>query len=226
MLISLIRSILLYLILIAVIRAMGKRQIGEMEASEFVVTMLIADLASVPMQNNAISLFSGLVPILAVLALELILSVASMKLNSVRTLLCGRPVILIRNGEISQENLRRTRVTLDELTAQLREQGILDLGTVNYAILETNGQISVFPYARHRPATAAEAGIEAQEERLPITVIGDGKLIEENLRLAGRNRGWLDGVLRAHGCAVRDVFALTVDDAGGIYFCKKEGGSP
>ena len=223
MLISLIRSVLLYLILIAVIRLMGKRQIGQMGASEFVVTMLIADLASVPMQNNGISLFSGLIPILAVLALELILAAASMKWLGVRRLLCGRPVILVENGKISQENLGRTRVTFDELTGQLRAQGILDLGEVNYAILETDGHISVFPYARCRPAAAAEAGLSPADPALPYTVVSDGRLLEENLALAGRDRTWLEDELSKRGCALRDVFVLTVDRAGHVYFCRKEG---
>ncbi len=221
MLISLIRSAILYHLLIMVIRAMGKRQIGQMEASEFVVTMLIADLASVPMQNNAISLFSGLVPILAVLALELILSVASMKLMGVRRLLCGKPVILIEHGRICDENLRRTRITLDELTGQLREQGVLDHTTVNYAILETNGQISVFPYARYRPASAMDAGIKAREESLPFTVVADGRLQKENLRLAGRDRAWLDAQLRSAGCRLADVLLLCVDADGRVNLQRK-----
>ena len=224
MLISFIRSVILYLLLIVVIRSMGKRQIGQMEASEFVVTMLIADLASVPMQNNAISLFSGLVPILAVLALELILSVASMKLVGVRKLLCGKPVILIEHGKISARNLRRTRVTLDELTGQLREQGVLDPATVNYAILETNGEISVFPYATYRPASAMDAGIEATDEALPYTVISDGRILTENLRLAGFDRTWLDGRLRGAGCRPEDVLLMTADAGGTVRLHRKEEG--
>ena len=224
MLISFIRSVILYLVLIAVIRAMGKRQIGQMEASEFVVTMLIADLASVPMQNNAISLFSGLVPILAVLALELILTVASMKLLGVRRLLCGRPVILIEHGRISGDNLRRTRVTLDELTGRLREQGILDPATVNYAILETDGEISVFPYAKYRPASAMDAGIEAKDETLPLALISDGRVLEENLRPAGRDRAWLEKQLCERGCRAKDVLLLTVDGAGTVRIQRKGAG--
>ena len=223
MLISLIRSIILYLILIAAIRLMGKRQIGQMEASEFVVTMLIADLASVPMQNNAISLFSGLAPILAVLALELILAAASLRCLPLRRRLCGKPVILIEHGKISQKNLERTRVTLDELTGQLRTQGVLDLGAVNYAILETNGQISVFPYAACQPVSAADAGLCPPEPTLPVTIVSDGRLLEENLRLAGRDRAWLADILTERGCALRDVFVLTVDGQGNVYFCRREG---
>ena len=164
MLISLLRSMILYTLLILVIRAMGKRQIGQMEASEFVVTMLIADLASVPMQNNAISLFSGLVPILAVLALELILSVASMKLLGVRRLLCGRPVILIEHGRICESNLRRTRVTLEELACQLRisgphgviqrkSQGLDQVGVVLSAEGQpVHGQVAIAGGVFHRSA--------------------------------------------------------------------------
>ncbi len=222
MLISLIRSVVLYLILILVIRLMGKRQIGEMEPSEFVVTMLIADLASVPMQDNAISLFSGLIPILAVLALELILAVGSMKLIGLRRLLCGKPVVLIENGAIVQDNLRRTRVNLDELAGQLREQGILDFSTVKYAILETNGQISVFPYAKYTPASAMDAGLHPKDEKMPFTIISDGHFMEENLHLSGYDRTWLEGVLKQRKCKLRDVFLLTVDSTGNIYFCQKD----
>lgn len=221
MLISLIRSVILYLLLIVVIRLMGKRQLGEMEPSEFVVAMLLADLASVPMQNNAISLFSGLIPILAVLALELCLAAASLKLISVRRLLCGKPVILIEDGKILPENLRRTRVNLDELTGQLREQGILDLSTVKYAILETNGKISAFLYAKNMPAPAMDAGLSPADEKLPYTLISDGRLLEENLSLSGRSRAWLEQHLRARKCTVRDVLLLTVDGDGKLYFCRK-----
>lgn len=223
MLISLIRSVLLYLILIAVIRLMGKRQIGQMEAPEFVVTMLIADLASVPMQNNGISLFSGLIPILAVLALELILAGSSMRWLGVRRVLCGKPVILIENGKISQRNLARTRVTLDELTGRLRAQGVMDLGGVNYAILETDGQISVFPYAKNQPASASDLGLFPDDPALPYTVVSDGRVLEENLALAGRDLQWLEGELSKRACALGDVFVLTVDGTGQVYFCKKEG---
>lgn len=225
MLISLIRTIVLYLILIVVIRLMGKRELGEMEPSEFVVAMIIADLASIPMQDNAISLFSGLVPILAILAMELILAVASMKSIVVRRVLCGKPVILIENGKLIQNNLRRTRIHLDELTGQLREQGIIDLSTVRYAILETNGQISAFPYAKYQPPNAMEAGIAASDDELPYTIISDGRLLTDNLQKSGKNRAWLDDLLREYGCRQREVFLLTVDKQDSVYFCRRESGN-
>ena len=222
MLISLIRSIFLYLVLILVVRLMGKRQIGEMEPSEFVVTMLIANLAAVPMQDNAISLFSGLVPILAVLGLELVLAALSLKQIPLRRLLCGKPVILIENGKILQQNLQKTRINLDELTGQLREQEVLDLSTVKYAILETNGKLSVFLYAKHQPVSAMDAGIQVEEALLPYTLVSDGKLLEDNLRLSGHTRVWLEDSLRSFGGTVEDTFLFTVDAKGKTYFSKKE----
>ena len=154
MLISFIRTIILYSILIAVIRLMGKRQLGEMEPMEFVVTMLLANLAAVPMQETGIPLLSGLVPILVVLSMELLLSVLVYHSVGARKLLCGKPVILMENGRLLQENLKKTRITPDELTEFLRIEGIVDLASVKYAILETNGDISVLPYTKYKPASA------------------------------------------------------------------------
>ena len=148
MILSYIRTIILYLILIIVIRLLGKRQIGEMEASEFVVTMLVANLAAIPMQDGGIPLYSGLVPILTVLGVELVLSTLSLHSVKFRRLLCGKPVILIENGRVLQDNLRKTRVTLDELTGHLREKDVLEIQAVQYAILVTIGILSVCPYPK------------------------------------------------------------------------------
>ena len=213
MLLSSLRTICLYLVLILVVRLMGKRQIGEMEPAEFVVTMLIANLAAIPMQDSGIPLLSGLVPILTVLGVQLILAVASMRFISFRRLLCGKPVILIREGTIDQTNLRRARITLDELTEHLREREVLDLGQVQYAILETNGQISVFPYPQYKPASAKDASVS------------DGKLLESTLAVSGRDRAWLGHQLRSRGCPLRDTYLLTVDGKGNVYFIKKETGN-
>ena len=174
LIVSYLRTVILYTALIAVIRLMGKRQIGQMEPSEFVVTMLVANLASIPMQDGGIPLFSGLVPIITVLALELVLSHLSVKSICFRRVLCGKPVILVENGNILQGNLRKTRVTLDELTGHLRQKDVLDLKSVQYAILETNGELSVFPYPKERPASAGAAGIPVAEQHLPMTVVSDG----------------------------------------------------
>lgn len=222
MLLSYARTVVLYLVLVLVIRIMGKRQIGEMEPTEFVVTMLVANLASIPMQDGAIPLFSGLVPILTVLGVELVLSWLTMRSVPFRRLLCGKPVILIENGKILQDNLRSTRVTLDELTGHLREKDVLDVSLVQFAILETDGKLSVFPYPKARPAAASDAGVQTKNQYLPVTVIEDGYLSRENLRRAGKDEGWVNRVLRQHGATRKNTLLLTVDDGDKIHWVGKE----
>lgn len=219
---SYIRTIVLYLVLIAVIRIMGKRQVGQMEPSEFVVTMLVANLASIPMQDEGVPLYSGVVPILTVLGVELLLSAFSVSSVKFRQLLCGKPVILIENGNILQENLRKTRVTLDELTGHLREKDVLDIKSVQYAILETSGNLSVFPYPKHLPASAAEAGVQVKKQYLPVTIIGDGYLYRKNLALAGKDENWVERVLKDKGVTLEETWLLTVDGADRVVFLRKE----
>lgn len=222
MILSYMRTIILYTALILAMRLLGKRQIGQMEPSEFVVAMLVADLASIPMQNNAIPLVNGLVPILTVMGLELILSHLSLKSIRLRKLLCGKPVILIDNGKIIQENLRRTQVTLDELSGHLREKDVLDIQTVQYAILETNGNLSVFPYPSEQPATARDAGVKAAKQYLPITLISDGRLLADNLKKAKKDGAWLHKVLRERNATSEGTWLLTVDDGEHVYYIPKE----
>lgn len=222
MLLSYLRTMILYLVLIAVVRLMGKRQIGQMEPAEFVVTMLVANLAAIPMQDGGIPLFSGVVPILTVLGMELVLAAAAMGSIRVRRLLCGKPVILIENGKIRQSALRATRITLDELTGHLREKNILDLESVQYAILETNGNLSVFPYPKDVPASAKEAGIQVKEQYLPITIIADGRLYEDNLAIAGRDGKWVQRILDEHRTGLKQTWLLTVDQKGHVLWIPKE----
>ena len=222
MILSYVRAVVLYLVLIAVIRLMGKRQVGQMEPSEFVVTMLVANLASIPMQDGGIPLYSGLIPILTVLGLELVLSAAVLRSMTLRRLLCGKPVILIENGRIVQENLRKTRITLDELTGQLREKDVLQPEKVQYAILETNGNLSVFPYPKENPASAGEAGIPVKDQHLPVTVVGDGYLYRENLQVAGKDERWLQKILKAQKATLEQTWLLTVDSADKVLFIRKE----
>ena len=222
MILSYIRTLVLYVVLIFVIRLMGKRQIGQMEPSEFVVTMLVANLASIPMQDGGIPLYSGLVPILTVLGVELILSALSLKSIAFRKLLCGKPVILIENGKILQKNLRKTRVTLDELTGHLREKDVLDVTSVQYAILETNGNLSVFPYPKERPASARDAGITARKQYLPATIISDGQLLQDNLVVVKKDLKWVQKILTREGATLSDTWLLMVDGADKVTFCRKE----
>ena len=222
MILSYVRTIVLYAALILAVRLMGKRQIGQMEPSEFVVTMLVANLASIPMQDGAIPLYSGLVPILTVLGIELVLSALSLRSIGLRKVLCGKPVILIENGKILQDNLRKTRVTLDELIGHLREKDVLDPRAVQYAILETSGNLSVFPYPAHRPASAKEAGIPTPKQYFPVTVISDGRLLRDNLLLAGKDERWLQKVLHNHHTTLKDTWLLTVDGGDHILWYSRE----
>ena len=222
MILSYLRTLFLYLVLIFAVRLMGKRQIGEMEPAEFVVTMLVANLAAIPMQDGAIPLYSGLVPILTVLGLELVLSGAILRSVKLRRLLCGKPVILIDNGKILQENLRSARITLDELTGHLREKDVLDIQTVQFAILETNGNLSVFPYPKDKPASAKDAGIQAKKQYLPMTIISDGVLLTDNLQKAKKDTAWVHKVLQQHNASIKDTWLLTVDGGDQVLFYRKE----
>lgn len=219
---SVVRTVIVYLFLIASVRLMGKRQVGQMEPSEFVVTMLVANLASLPMEEYGIPLSAGLIPITTVLALEVLLSFLSLRSIFIRKLLCGKPVILIENGRILRENLRRTRVTMDELTGHLREKDVLDPRSVQFAILETNGNLSVFPFPKDRPASAAEAGIKAKPQYLPITIVSDGHILPDNLALARKDEAWIHRVLSQRHASVEDTLLLMVDRQDKIIFYPKE----
>ena len=216
------RTVVLYLLLIVVVRLLGKRQIGQMEPSEFVVTMLVANLASIPMEEPDKSLSHGITPILTILVLELILSAAALRSIKVRKLLCGKPVILIENGNILQENLRKNRITLDELTGHLREKDVLDIASVQYAILETNGNLSVFPYPSEKPASAKDAKIQARKQYLPLTIVSDGRILSDNLQKAGKDEAWLRRVLQERNTDISTTWLLTVDGADHILFYKRE----
>lgn len=217
-----IRTVFLYLVLIAVIRLLGKRQLGQMEASEVVVTMVVADLAAIPMQDEKVPLTAGLIPIGAVLLLELLLSFLSIRNVRLRKWLCGKPVILMENGKFLQQNMRKTRITLDELISQLRQKEILDPSVVQFAILETNGNLSVFPYPEQQPVTAAQTGAATDDQSLPVIVINDGVLLEENLKHSGRERRWLERTLKQHDADIRSTFLLTVNREGQVQFYPKD----
>ena len=220
---GLLRTIILYILIIAGVRLMGKRQVGELEPSELVLSLIIADLASVPMQDYGIPLLAGVVPILTLLSLTMILSVLTMKSVRFRALLCGRPSMVIQNGVVDQREMARNRLTIDELLEELRIQGYTDLSTVKYAILETNGQLSVLPYANQKPATARDMKVSVEEGGLPRVVVSDGRLLEQNLKALGHDRPWLDRQLSQRGCRdVSKVFLLLVDEADAVYFVEKE----
>ena len=223
MLTGFIRAIILYLLIIAGIRLMGKRQVGELEPSELVLSLIIADLAAVPMQDFGIPLLAGIIPILTLLALTMMLSVLTMKCVAFRTLLCGRPSVIIRRGTIDQGEMRRNRLTVDELLEELRAQGYASPAGVAYAILETNGQLSVLPWQREQPPVRGELGVEAGEPGLPLVLISDGRLLPQNLSACGCSGAWLQRQLQRCGLqGPEQVFLMTVDETGEVYLAAKE----
>lgn len=218
MAIAFIRTIILYVLIIAGVRLMGKRQVGELEPSELVVSLLIADLAAVPMQDFGIPLLTGVIPIFTLLALTMILSVLTMKSTRLRVLLCGKPSIVVREGKPDQKEMRRNRFTVDELLEELRMNGYTDLTQIKYAILETNGKLSVLPYADQTPPTAKQLNLHIKDPGLPRVIISDGLLLKENLTKAGYDDIWLDRQLRKHRVHSPDhVFLMTVDELGDVY---------
>lgn len=221
MFLTILRTVILYIVLISVIRLMGKRQIGQMEPSELVVTMLVADLAAGPIQEDGLSVLGALIAIGTILALEVLLSTLSLHSIFWRKALCGKPVILIENGKILQQNLHATRVTLDELSGYLRQKDVLDISKVQYAILETGGSLSVFPFPEEMPATARDAGITPQAQSLPVTVISDGHILQENLRKAGKDETWLQRQLSSRHGKVSETLLFTVDRLDQVVFIKK-----
>ena len=226
MIITLLRTIILYALIVTGFRLLGKRQIGELEPTELVLTLIIADLASVPMQDNGIPLLAGIIPIVTLLCLAMIISMLFMKSARFRFLVSGRPSTIVDHGVLNQKELFRNRLTLDELMEELRTQGCTDLKSIRYAILETNGQLSVLLEPSQRPPSARQLGIQTTKGCLPTVLINDGRIQQQNLCSAGYDRNKLSALLSSYGVSSpSEVYLLTVDEVGGIYFAAKEGAS-
>ena len=227
MMTAFIRTLILYFLIMTGLRLMGKRQIGELEPSELVLTMMISDLATVPMQDFGIPLLAGIIPILTLLALSMLLSQISLHHLRVRALICGTPVVLIKDGTVQQAAMRKNRYTLDELLEELRGQGISSIEDVKYAILENSGQLSVLPRTSQQPPTAAQLDLEVEDEvTLPVILINDGRVLRKNLAACGRDEAWLENQLKkSRLSSPREVFLLTVDEHGSVFCVKKEADS-
>ena len=219
-----LRTVLIYLFLLVCIRLMGKRQIGELQTSEFIITILLSEIASVPISNPSSPLLHSLVPVLILVFLEILISFVLLRLNPLKRLFYGFPAVLINRGEIDLEQMRKNRMELEELLSELRQKGYSDPADVRYAILEENGKLSVFPNADRAPATPSDLGVAVEESGIAHAVVADGRIISNNLRLAGWDEGRLTKELRKHGLALAEVFVLTVDDAGKITCILKKDG--
>lgn len=218
------RTAILYLLLIVGLRLTGKRQIGELEPIELVLTMLLSDLASVPMQDFGIPLVNGVIPIVTLLAMSMLLSCVSLRNVRFRTLICGKPAIIIRNGRLQQDAMRHNRLTLDELFEELRTQGVTDISDVKYAVLETGGQLSVLLRTAAQPVTPEQMRLDCEDDVfLPTVIINDGRLLRGNLRQTGHDEAWLQAQLSENGVdAPSQVFLLSIDERGEIICIVKD----
>lgn len=192
MFILIIRTIILYTYLILIMRVMGKRQIGELEPVDFVVSLMISELATLPMSDNRIPLIYAIVPITTLVFLQVLTSFMELKSERFRIILNGKPSIVIKDGLVNVEELRQLRYNLADLLAELRQQGFFNIMEIHYAILETDGSLSVVPYTPYEPPTRQDLKINIEDEPIPMPVILDGVINFENLKALGKDTYWLN----------------------------------
>lgn len=222
MLINFFRSIILYIIVLVVMRLMGKREIGQLQPFELAIAIMIADLASIPMSDTGIPLSNGIVPILGLLVMHLLISLINLKSIRAREILCGKPRILVYRGKIQKDALIKERFTINELEERIRSQNISSLGDVEYAILETSGQISVIPKPNKRNTIPEDFNIMPEYEGIPYDLVIDGKIMSENLKKIGKNYFWLKKQVNKFNYNPEDALIVTYDGKGQIFCQKKE----
>ena len=223
MLISFIRAFILYAVVVIVMRVMGKRQLGQLQPFELVVALMIADLAAVPMEDSGRPLLSGILPIAALLLAELTLSYLSLKSEQIRAFVCGSPSIVIENGKINCRELEKQRINLNDLLEQLRSKDIPNPADVEYAILETGGQLNVIPKSKKRPATPEDLNIAVPKNGIPLTLIMDGHIHHQNLAKANLDIPWLNKQLEDRNLRAKDVFFASLDAGNRLEIQAREG---
>lgn len=222
MAISILRTVLIYFLVIFIMRFMGKRQIGTLQPSELAVTILISNIASVPIENIDLPLILGIVPILILLCFEYFFSLIGLKSRHFRKIICGKPIFVIENGKINQKALNLLRFTIDDLTESLRGCGVFDISEVSYAIVETNGKMNIIKKFSSQPLTPSTANIKEKETTIPLVIISDGKLIESNISYLNISTSWIIEKLKEKNIKVIDVFLMTADKNKKIFIVKKE----
>ena len=222
MLNTFIRVSIIYLLVLIVMRLMGKREISQMQPFELVIAIMIADLASVPMADTGIPISNGIIPILTLLAFQLILSILNMKSINLRALICGKPQILIFRGKIDEKALKKEKITMNELQERLRQNNIFNIGDVEYAILETSGQISVIQKPEKRNTIPEDFNIVPEYEGIPYDLIIDGKIMHENLKTIGRDVNWLKKQVEKFNIKPENALIVTFDGKGQIFCQEKE----
>ncbi len=224
MIATFIRSVVLYIIVLIVMRVMGKREIGQMQPFELAIAIMIADLASIPMTDIGIPIAYGIIPILGLLIMHLLISVINLKSRKMRELICGEPTILIYQGKIDEQKLKKERFTINELQEKLRSSNVMDLGDVEYAILETSGDITVIQKPNKRNVTPEDLGIMPEYEGISYNLVIDGKIIEENLKAIGKNKEWLKTQVNKFQIQPEEALIVTINGKGNIFCQKKEFG--
>lgn len=222
MLITFFRSIILYIIVLIVMRLMGKREIGQLQPFELAISIMIADLASIPMTEIGIPISNGIVPILGLLVMHLIISLINIKSLKAREIICGKPRILIYRGKINENALKKERFTINELEERLRGNNIINLGDVEYAILETSGQVTVIPKPEKRQTIPEDFNIQPEYEGIPYDLVVDGKVMEKNLKQIGKNYTWLKKQVEKFNMKPEEALIVTLDGKGQIFCQKKE----
>jgi uncharacterized membrane protein YcaP (DUF421 family) len=194
---------------------MGKREVGQLSLFDLVVAIMIAELAAIPLSDNEMSLLHGIVPISTLVLLEIILSYMTLKSLTARKIIEGTPSIIVEKGRLLEEEMRRLRYNIDDMISQMREQGVYNLEDVEYAILETDGKLSLILKSEKRPVIPEDLGLQPAYEGLPLPLISDGKLLKENMALAEKSREWLEENLRTrHNCSIGDVLYAILDTKG------------
>ncbi len=222
MLITFFRSIVLYIIVLIVMRLMGKREIGQLQPFELAISIMIADLASIPMTDTGVPIFNGIIPILGLLIMHLIISLINLKSSRAREIICGRPSILIYRGKINEKNLRKERFTINELEERLRGNNVINLGDVEYAILETSGQVTVIQKPDKRNTIPQDFNIMPEYEGIPYDLVVDGKIMTENLKEIGKNYNWLKKQVEKFNMKPEEALVVTIDGKGQIFCQRKE----
>lgn len=224
MAVPLLRTLILYFAVTIAVRLMGKRQLGELDPSELVVTILVSDLASVPMQELGIPMAAGLVPIAALIVLEILLSWIALKSRRFRRLLNGQPAIIIRSGQLDIPKLRQMRLTTDEIIETLRKQNIASVADVKYGVIEPDGTLSVILKPQQQPVTAEMLSLQPKDTGLPLVVISDGQLVPRSMELLHLTPRDIENRLRNRSIPLSDVFLMTLDDCGNCFIQRKEAG--
>ena len=222
MLITFIRAIILYIIVLVVMRMMGKREIGQLQPFELAISIMIADLASIPMADTGIPITNGIIPILGLLVMHLVISILNIKSIRAREIICGKPSILIYRGKIDEKVLKKERFTINELQERLRGNNVVNLGDVEYAILETSGEVTVIQKPNKRNTIPEDFNIMPDYEGIPYDLVIDGKIMYDNLKILDKDYDWLKKEVNKFGFNPEEALIVTLDGNNQI-FCQKKG---